>query len=370
MTLCWKCKNPLRADAAAFCPTCGAAQKRDADADPGATRDWQARLSPVERPPSWGLAFLWLIAWPIAPLTYPVFLVKATRRLRRHVVQRLRAPALASPRFTEGAQGRQIEQRLADSAGKLTSGGALPAFLSFVLIAAMAIVVFATAANAPAPIRFGAALDAEASLRPARAYVPIYSRTDYDSFWTQPSMNGTYTRVKLQSGYDYEITAAAINSLGTWSDGENDTAARHRPYEYLETRRGEDARQSAHRVLGASLEWNGTENAGVAFLVLLGLLYLLYTGWGLLFWARFARHTRAEAVAAAYATGDVAFHDRLVPGVDRRNTVLLIGMFVLSILPMFFWHIVLFPVSSAIAFARHPRWEKRSGVAAALGIAG
>ena len=124
------------------------------------------------------------------------------------------------------------------------------------------------------------------------------------------------------------------------------------------------------RVTGVSLEWDGTERAGIAFLVLLGLLYLLYTIWGLVFWTKFARHARAEAVAAAYAKGDVAFHDRLVPGVERRNTLLIIGMVVLSILPMFAWHIVLFPVSSAIAFARHRSWEKHSGVAGALGVVG
>ena len=70
------------------------------------------------------------------PITHPIFLARANRRLKRHVKQRLESPALASPRFTGSAEGQQVVQRLARSVGRLNARGALPIVLGYVLVIA------------------------------------------------------------------------------------------------------------------------------------------------------------------------------------------------------------------------------------------
>lgn len=344
---------------------CGAAQRPD---DAGSARVWQLRLDPAGQQPGWALSLLWILAWPLAPITYPILMARASRRLKNHVQQRLAAPALASPRFTQSAEGQQILRQLATSAGNLRSGGTGLATLLLFLVGFLLAILFLVPTVSPDPISWENGFESIWEVRPARAYYYIDSPAEYDSFWNN-NQYYRFSRVSVSTTYVSSYNAAQ-SGLPTWSGNLFDTPYEHRPYEYLTPPRYRGGSPEIHRVTSIIGQWSGTVTAGVMLYVGLGILVLSYLSWGLVYWFRFMRHARAEAVAAAYAKGDVTLHDALLARVNSRNTgltLLVIFMLLVPMPPAIF--LVLYPILSAIIVSRHYAWEKQAGILPALGLA-
>jgi hypothetical protein len=363
-TTCWKCRNPLRHPNAPFCNTCGAVQKRDAD--PAAAQQWQQRIRQAEQA-SWARSLFWLLAFPLAPLTFPWLVARSTRRLRAHIQQRLAAPAFAAARFTQSDEGKQIAQRLASSAGRLTSRQVLAPLMALLLLLTTLGMMFIPPLFAPSEIGYEHALDGVANIRPARRYIYISSKADYDHFWSRINSRD-YDHFAVTAYPDYDkanIKSAA--SIPAWSGSEygyGDTPSDHRPYEYVyDTRDG--FRPNVHRVSSIGVYADYTFPFGVAFGVCIVLLYLLFLFTGVIYWLRFTRHTRAEALAAAYARGDTALHDRLLADARLRGWLVLTLGTLVALFPI---QLVIFPILSALTFTLHERWERNTGVAAALGL--
>lgn len=357
---CWRCQRPMR-PGATFCAACGAAQQPD---DPDAAKRWQARIAPVDAPPSRGLSFLWLLAWPAAPLLFPAHLVAAGNRLRRHVRARAESPALASPRFIASPEGKAIAGRLARSAGRPASRGVLTALFCYLLIAVALGVLLLGPTFAPSRIRYDRALESILEADATRQTISITSPRQYDEVWS--TLWWGYSRVKVE-GYtatNVDVEQATRNAGVVWDNDDEDTPNNHRPYIYSE-RYSWSSTPQLKRASYITLEWDGSAGYGVVFYVLVGLLHVTFVILGLRFWLRFMRHLEAEALAAAYAKGDTAYHDRVMADVRRRNTLIGLAVIPLSIVGL---HVALFPVLSAFAFAAHPDWERRHGIADALGI--
>lgn len=344
---------------------CGAAQRPD---DAGAARVWQLRLDPAGQPPGWALSLLWILAWPLAPITYPILMARASRRLKNHVQQRLAAPVLASPRFTQSAEGQHILRQLATSAGNLRSSGAGLATLLLFLVGFLLAILFLVPTASPDPISWEQGFESVFEVEPARAYIYINSPEEYDNFWNS-NLFYRFSRVRVSGGYPDTHRGFAA-ALPKWSDSQFDTPDNHRPYEYVEPSHYRGGSNTVRQVNSIICEWNGTMTAGIMFYVGLGILVLSYLSWGLVYWFRFMRHARAEAVAAAYAKGDVTLHDALLARVNSRNTGLTLLVIFILLVPMppaIF--LVLYPILSAIIVSRHYAWEKQTGILPALGLA-
>lgn len=365
MAACWKCHNQLRQEHLDFCPVCGAAQRPD---EPNAARAWQLRLDPAGQPPGWALSLLWILAWPLAPITYPILMARASRRLKNHVMQRLAAPALAAPRFTQSAEGQHILRQLATSVGNLRSSGAGLVTLLLFLVGFLLSMVFLVPTASPDPISWENGIESVLEVRPARAYYYINSAEEYERFWNN-NQYYRFSRVQVGSRYVSSL-AGATGGLSRWSESELDTPDEHRPYEYLVGPRYRGGPMEVYQVYSIIGQWNGTVTAGILFYVGLGILVLSYLSWGLVYWFRFMRHARAEAVAAAYAKGDVTLHDALLARVSSRNTGLTLLVVFILLVPMppaIF--LVFYPILSAIIVSRHYGWEKQTGILPALGLA-
>lgn len=352
MQRCWKCNNPLRQDGATFCNVCGAAQKPD---DPGAARAWQNRIEQSQGQSHWALSFLWLLAWPIAPLLFPFWLASAHRRLSRHVRGRLASPALASPRF-QSPEGQAIAGRLAAVGGG--AAGVLPAIICGVLVVGTLCVLFITPAMAPHPIRYERALEDMFEGRGAYGSYYVDSEEEYQDIWN--SRLWAFDDISIYASQDSQrmFDAKAGAGVPTWS-GNTDTHDRHRPFRYVEDRDGWSS-TTVYRVRSVNVRWHATETGAVFLWIGVGLIYLLFGLFGVLYAGRFNRHRTAEALVAAYARGDTAFHDRLMPAVRSRNgltTFAAIGMAVTGFLQM-----IAFPILWAGEWAAHPGWEKRNGI--------
>lgn len=365
MNTCWKCSSPLRVPTAAYCPVCGSPQQRD---DPAGQARWTDRLEQSQNRPNWALSLLWLLAFPLAPITYPFLLLSARGKMRRHVRARLASPAMMAPRFTQTPEGRAIIRRLNDSTGRFTTGGALSMLASLFLLAVCCFALFVVPASAPNRIGYERAVEAVLEASPARGFVYIDSEAEYDDLWESYEI-WSYDDVVVQTTSFGSHSRRNDSSLPRWNGGyRSDTGSDHRPYEYLGRqtyRSSRDDNWRYERVNSVVLYWNGTEGAGVVFYLCLGLLYLLYLVTGLMFWFRFARHAEAEVLAASYAAGDPQLHDRLMPIVRQRNALLTLVMLPLLLTGL---HVVLFPILRSIVFARHAGWERRSNTLASLGL--
>jgi hypothetical protein len=353
MNTCWRCKNPLRSESLAFCPACGAAVRRDE----AVARDWALRLQEGSQHLHWGLSFLWLLCGPLLLLVFPFLLARANRRLKRHHAERLTAPAFASSRFTESPEGQAILSRFRSAITTSTSWTLLQAVILYVLIAATVGAVYIVPAFAPRLVRYEDAIESVVTGGPAHRwmYISWSSPDEYEATWKELG-KPMYSDIKVGAFNDFSTTTGV---LPHWA-GTTDTPDNHRPLRYV----GRDG--TTYRVEGMSFASDYAPQAHVVFLIAAISLYLCLFWFGLSFWLRFARHSQAEVLAAAYARGDLKYHDELLGRVRLLNGVLISAAIILAITP---GQLVFFPFLSAVVFAHHLRWERRMGITGALGFA-
>ena len=360
---CWKCGNPLRTSDTAFCHTCGAALKPDAPT-PNAANPWQTRLRMAENTSiTWRL--LWMLAGPLSVILFPFLLSSATRRLRRHLQSRLAAPAFATSRFKDALEGKQIIQQLAQSAGKLTGKALWPVAGAIALLSICLGVLFLAPVDAPPGIGYADGMEAVVGSRSYRS-VSISSERDYEAFWSSLSANPGM-HVTIWAYPNYNTPSAKGTNAPQWEEThKEETRASHRPYEYWSGPiTYNSARPPISRVSWISVHYQYDWPATAIFWTGIGLLYLLYLVAGVQFWRRFARHATAETFAAAYARGDTGLLDKLLPGVKASNGATIFLGILLALTPL---QCLLFPFAASVAFLVHEKWERRSGVADALGM--
>jgi len=385
MKTCWKCRGSLRVADAPFCPNCGAPQRQGGGSPEAAAQGtagaappvltateggrqgdgWESRIEQNDTAPPLGLSLLWLLAFPLSPITYPFLLFRADRRLRRHVQAHLASPPLQTPRATQSPEGRTILGRLADSAGRVTSHGVVPLVVSLLLVSIGLFALFGIPAGAPRPISYERAMEAVAEVGRANSYIYFSSRGDYENFWDYyPTWEYDDIRLSTSSNYTRSDKVGGSNypSYDNWSG--TVSSYDHPPYEFVS---GDDRDSRYHRVTSAYVYWEDTQPAGVLFWVCAVALYLWYLLFGLIFWVRFARHRQTELLAAAFAVGRPALHDQYLSLIRQRNTLL---MWVVVPLALTGLHMIVFPVLSRTMFARHAGWEVRSGIRAAFASRG
>ena len=359
MSVCWQCKTPLRQSDSQFCPHCGATQR----ADNATSAEWQARIQEHGKGSGVGGKALLVLACLLGPLGFPVCLARAARGLRQHIAERAAAPALSTPRFTESTEGQTIARQLAGGKAKGATGLFLILLTLYGVLAVVLGVIFIVPAQAPVSISYESALGSLMDIRPAYRYsMPVTSERDYEDSCARLQEQG-YTRLSISDTRLSGSASAAKSSTPppVWNYWGSETPATHRPYLYLTSPNSTDL----WRVASLSAYWDGTETAGVVMVIGLILLHLLFAGYGLWFWRSFMRHQTAEVLAACYARGDLATHDRLLPRLRRRHRVAMGALAILALTP---FHSVLFPLVAAVAFARHRRWEQRNAIPAALGV--
>lgn len=383
MTTCWKCKATLRVADAAYCPTCGWAQPKQGGGAPpvipGATpvpsSQWASRIEQDANRPSWGMAIVWTILFPLAPFVYPVLLLSATRRLRRHVAGMLGSPAMQSQRAMRTPEGQAVRDRLAASSGRVTTAGVLPFLGMMVLLLTCVVCLFIVPAQAPGRIGYERAVESVLEVSPSYGYAYFNSASDYESFWSDYS-HYSFDRIRASTtnyrpsrgdAWSGDVSPNDVAKLGlpTYEKSLDDISSyEHPPYEFVST--DYNGRLEYNRVSSLNMYWDGTESAGVMFWFAWVGLYICNLVFGLLFWFRFMRHRQAELLAAAYAVGDPAFHDRLLPLVKQHNMLLTWVVIPLSILNL---HMFAFPLLSASVFSRHDDWERRNHIRQAFGVA-
>lgn len=357
MNTCWRCKNPLRAESLAFCPVCGAAVRRD-DA---VARDWALRLEEGSQHLHWGLSFLWLLCGPLLPLVFPFLLARANRRLTRHHAQRLSAPAFSSARFSESPEGQAILNRFRAAVGKNFSGRIMQPVILYLLLVATWGTFFVVPAFAPKLMRYEEGIDMVVTGRPAHRWMSFYWTTpqEYEATWEDLDER-VYSNIRVEAYNDYNGDHDPMPIPAPRWTGTTDTRSDHRPLRYT----GDDG--TIYHVRSMTFSSDYAPEAHVVFLVGAILLYVCLAWFGLSFWLRFARHSQTEVLAAAYARGDLKYHDAMLGNVRLLNG-LLISLAIFLAITM--GQLVFFPFMSAVVFAHHLRWERRSGITSALGFA-
>ncbi|QOV90934.1 hypothetical protein [Humisphaera borealis] len=373
MNSCWKCRASLRVAEAAFCPVCGAGQRGVQGGPPpivgsaAPPAEWTARIERTSAQGGWGRAILWTILFPLAPFTHPILLMAANNRLRRHVSVHLQSPALQTPRAQQSPEGRAVLDRLATSAGRVSTAGILPMLLSLALAVTCGYALFIVPTQAPKPIRYERAVEQVLEVRQATGYVYVSSPDAYESFWINYPTWAYDEMTYSTSSYREDGREGLIVGLPQYQrSSDRMSSYEHPPYEFVATDGSDDSRAPRyHRVSSIYLHWDGTETAGIVFWISAIGLYIVNAVFGMVFWFRFMRHRQAEVLAAAFARGDPAFHDRLMPIVSNRNTLLSWVALPLAVTGL---HLFAFPLLSTAILARHADWEGRSGIAGAFGV--
>ncbi len=361
MIKCWKCGNTVEPNVGGFCPACGAGLMA------AGSSPWAARVSGGGEGPAWALRLIWILFAPLTALGYPIFWIAARRNLARHTMQRLNSPALTSPYVTQNPEGQAVLARLHRAGGAST--GVLPFMMTLMLMIVLAAVVFIPPAFAPTPIRYERTMECILEGRSARGYLYVDTPEQYESTWRSISSR-KYSRVYVESFWGEYVDEARMRmkypGAGHWVGYNNDTPERHRPYYYVDDSysSGQSATVYVRRANAIVVEWSMTEKASIVFYCGLILLYLALVGLGIGYWLRLARHAKAEALAAAYATGDVGYHDRLVPQVASHNGLWIALGIIAAVTQL---QLVLFPLLSSLAMSTHLSWEGRTGIGGVLG---
>ena len=282
MTTCWKCKATLRVSDAAFCPACGSAQPKQVGGAPPviggaaavAPNQWASRIEQDADRPSWGMAIVWTILFPLAPFVYPVLLLSATGRLRRHVAGMLGSPAMQSQRAMRTPEGQAVRDRLAASSDRVTTAGVLPFLGMLVLLLTCVLCVFIVPAQAPGRISYERAMESVFEASPAYGYAYFDSAGDYESFWSDYS-HYSFDRIRASTanyrpsrgdGWSGTPSSDEVAKLGlpTYDKSLDGLSSyEHPPYEFAST--DYSGRLKYNRVNSLYMYWNGTESAGVMF---------------------------------------------------------------------------------------------------------
>jgi hypothetical protein len=364
---CWRCQAEVKREGA-YCPTCGAAL-RPGEGGGAAGVDWQSRIQgePKGRR-TWAyvvLGVLALLALPftaaLGALTGPAFAARNGRRLRRHVGERLASPAMAGDRFTATREGEEIRRKLE----KLARPGALAYawVVQYLLLIAAGLVLFVGAARAPWFIDYWRALENTFEVRGVSGRVPVGTELEFER-WTDGRYVSAHdvryeTVRRLTPG---EAATMRLKRSGSSWGPSSDRYGEPPPYEFIHTSYPHGELKQATAV---NVRWEGTETYGAIFWTLGGTYLASLAVVHFLYWLKFMRHRTTEVLAAAYARGDVKFHDEVMAKAQSLNHGLMFGAIALSVLQL---HVVVFPWMAPLAMRLHERWEQRVGVAPALGV--
>lgn len=359
---CWRCQAEVKREGA-YCPTCGAALR---PGEGGVGVDWQSR---IEREPkgrrTWAyviLAVLAVLAFPatlaVGVLAGPAFGALNNRRLRRHVGERIASPVLAGERFTATREGEEIRRKL----DRLAARGPLSYawVVQYLLLLAAGLVLFVGAAGAPSYVNYEDALEDIFEVESAWGWRPVDSKDEFDWQVEEHGLNAWDVKYETVRGRAPDPREGLPTSIH--SDGHSSGNRREPAYEFVHTGTWKPEVRQAKAL---RLRWRESETLGAVFWTLGGTYLATLPVVHFLYWLKFMRHRTTEVLAAAYARGDVKFHDEVMGKAQGHNHGLMFGAIALSVTQL---HVVVFPWMGPLSMHLHEGWEKRVGVAPALGI--
>ena len=302
-------------------------------------------------------------ALPVVSL--PITLSLLISRLGRHVRDRLDSAALTGERFHSG-EGRVALDRLRRCAGRTRRPGLTASLILAPIMLAALLYLLIVPGLAPWPFDdYADVMGSMLSCGPTR-YV-AYEPSEYHYGLVKSAARYVaYKKVREEFPYwgkgKGEIRPTVTVHLDEGGNGRP-------PYVFWGTEPYEGIWESKDtgrywfvRVHHARCYWRASETLGVVFYAVFIPLVALSSGWVFLTWAiRFVHHSTAEARAAEIASGEAKF----MPQVTKANYVR-IGLAAGMLLTGTF--LLLVPLLCAGWLGGHRRWERESGLDAALGV--